>query len=205
MNVLPYVFASQFGVELYSLSEVGFSSMSMKCTDNREILLHYQIYLDIKVEGIQRRIRLFFTFDIPEVSHSERLNLLLGIPQLFVVNAVISIRRFKIEIGDPIISEKFKTIIRPELVFYKDHNLLIYSKAILTLASGLIEKTNESDKNSNNSNNLSEVDEDKGFQKIPDTILNYLILPSYVPQQRKQAQGPQSLDIKRQRYCVQTF
>jgi len=41
MNVLPYVFASQFGVELYSLSEVGFSSMSMKCTDNREILLHY--------------------------------------------------------------------------------------------------------------------------------------------------------------------
>ena len=36
--------------------------------------------------------------------------------------------------GDPLNKEKPKTIVGPELVFSKDHNLLMYSKAIFTQA-----------------------------------------------------------------------
>ncbi len=182
MNVLPYAFTSQLNIKLYSLAEIRFSGMSIKYADNRKTLLHHWVYLDVRIEDIQKRIRLVIISNIPEVSHSERLNLLLGIPWLFAVNVVISIRNSKIKVGDPTINEESKAIIRTELVFCKDHNFLMNPKAILTPASKLIKEADESDKDSNNSDNLSKVDEDKGFQKIPDTILNYLILLLYVSQ-----------------------
>jgi hypothetical protein len=80
----------------------------------------------------------------------------LGIPWLYSINANISIRQSSIKVGDPLNGEKFRTIVKPELVFSKDHNLFMYPKAIFTQA--VTEKDDSED--SDSSENFSDVNED---------------------------------------------
>ena len=47
------------------------------------------------------------------------------------MNAFIFIRYFTIFVDNKHIKEKIHEIVRPELVFYKDYNLLIYFKVVI--------------------------------------------------------------------------
>ena len=54
------------------------------------------------------------------------LSLSLGLPWLYSVDARISIRESKIIIKDVYIRETVRAVIGPQLVFCKDHSLLMY-------------------------------------------------------------------------------
>ncbi len=51
------------------------------------------------------------------------------------MNASISIRKFKITIENVSIDETVRKVVDLELVFCKDHNLLMYSKFVMTSSS----------------------------------------------------------------------
>ena len=67
-------------------------------------------------------------------------------------------------IGDTIIDENIRAIVGSKLVFYKNHNLLIYFKSALTISGRIIEEI-EDTSNSNSSflkkeNNLLDIEND---------------------------------------------
>lgn len=113
----------------------------MRTADHKDTRLHHWVSLDVGVQDIWSQIRCFVspavtnpsnTLRTPESSESlEPLSLLLGIPWLYSVNAQLSIRHSKIEVGDPEIGEAVCAVIGPELVYCHDHNLLMYPKGIL--------------------------------------------------------------------------
>ena len=108
----------------------------MRTANIRETLLHFQVQLRVAVEGVVRDIHYFITLEIINytlLGEAEYLSLILGIPQLYLVNALISIRQLKIIVGDTLISEAMREVVRPKLVFYKDYNLLIYPKSIIVV------------------------------------------------------------------------
>ena len=80
-----------------------------------------------------RDIRCFIA---PQTDHHERL--LLGIPWLYAVNAIISIKLSMIQVGDPGVGETIRQVTGPELVYGRDHNLLMYPKAVIPLPKGTI-------------------------------------------------------------------
>ena len=47
------------------------------------------------------------------------------------MNAFIFIRQFTIFIDDKYVKKKIREIVKPELVFYKDYNLLMYFKIVM--------------------------------------------------------------------------
>lgn len=55
----------------------------------------------------------------------------MGIPWLYSVNAQLSIRHSKIEVGDPSIGETVREVVGLELVYCHDHNLLMYPNGVL--------------------------------------------------------------------------
>ena len=67
-----------------------------------------------------------------ESERSEYLSLIFGIFWFYSIDASISIRQFIIFIGDIFIGEQMRGIVGPEMVFCKDHNLLIYFKAVMS-------------------------------------------------------------------------
>ena len=134
-NMITAEFVAQLGLQQRSLSEVGFAEgrMTMRTADKRETTLYHYVCLDIGVEGIWRSIRCFVAPELEEYRKRSRYlsaetQMLLGIPWLFDVNAVIRIREFKVEVGDPSIGESVRAITGPEHAFCRDHNLLMYRK-----------------------------------------------------------------------------
>ena len=101
------------------------------------------------VAGVLRDIRYFVAPELPQTttySETEYLSLILGIPWLYSVDATISIRQSKIMIGDISVGEEVREVVGPELVFYKDHNLLMYPKSVMTITSKVVEiDDNDSD------------------------------------------------------------
>ena len=157
MNVVSLAMAKQLGLEIRALSDVGFAGLTMKTADNRETRLHHWVYLEIGVEGIWRTIRCFVAPDLDLPQKPDHLSLLLGIPWLYSVNAIIGIRGSRIEIGDPAVGESIRDVIGPELVFSKEHNLLMYPKAILTSnAPNSPDESDEDDEDSDSSVSLSD-------------------------------------------------
>ena len=122
-------------LDLRPLSEIGFKGLSMRTADHRDTVLHYYVWLRLSVEGIQRDIRCFVA---PEMitytpkGEMEYLNLILGIPWLWIVDAQISIRGSKILVGDTSAGETPRPVQGPELVFCKSHNLLMYPKDVIS-------------------------------------------------------------------------
>ena len=47
------------------------------------------------------------------------------------MNAFIFIRQFTIFVEDKHVEKKIREVVKPELVFYKDYNFLIYFKVIM--------------------------------------------------------------------------
>ncbi|SLM36249.1 hypothetical protein LPUS_05745 [Lasallia pustulata] len=162
MNVISTAMAKQLGLHLYPLSDVGFAGLTMKTADHRETLLHHWVYLDLGVEDIWRQICCFVASELPfAVPGMEHLSLLLGIPWLYSVNATIGIRGSRIEIGDPAAGETIRDIVGPELVFLKDHNLLMYPRAILTARDSLSGSEQEEESETDSAESLSEEEEEE--------------------------------------------
>ena len=134
MNVISAGLARFLGLVLHSLEEVGFKGLSMRTADHRETILHHWVWLRVSVEGIVRDIRCFVAPELPHTTSSgeiEYLSLILGIPWLYSVDGQISVRQSRILVGDASIGEQVRAVTGPELVFCKDHNLLMYPKNAL--------------------------------------------------------------------------
>lgn len=116
-----------------ALSAIGFEGMTMQTADHREITLYQYIKFDVGVDGIWRTIRAFVGPETKDLTGKqiEHHRLLLGLPWLYAVGAVISIRESSIQIGNPAIGEKSRHVTGPELCFHQDHNLLMYTRGIM--------------------------------------------------------------------------
>ncbi len=161
MNVVSPAMVKKIKLQLRPLSEVGFKGLTMQTADHRETLLESYVGFDLCVEGIWRTIRCFVS---PAQGLPEEPRLLLGLPWLYSVNAVISVRQSSIQIGDPSIGERVRYITGPELVYHRDHNMLMYPKAIIRSAEAFSNPLDtDSDESSDESeDDLSDID-DAGF------------------------------------------
>ena len=169
LNVISSAMVRQLDLKVKALSEIGFHDMSMTTADHKEHMLLHWVWLDVEVQGIWRKIRCFIGSNITTVSeHSEHLSLLLGIPWLFAVNAVIFIRQSKILLDDLEVGETVREIAGSELVFHKDHNLLMYSKTAfpITPGKGFVEEMKDVDfsesESSDSGDDLSDVKDSIG-------------------------------------------
>lgn len=140
LNVISTGLATKLGLQLQSLDLVGFRGLTMRTADHKDTQLHHWVLLNVGVQGIWRKIRCFVSpavTSLPTASNpsllapNEPLSLLLGIPWLYSVNAQLSIRHSKIEVGDPSMGETVRQVVGPELVYCHDHNLLMYPKGVL--------------------------------------------------------------------------
>lgn len=131
MNVLSIGMAKNLGFELLSFNDIGFRGLTMRTADHKETLLLNWVWLEIDLASIWRRIRCFVAPSVfPSASSTEEpLSLLLGIPWLYSVNAILSIRESKTEIGDPTLGEQVREVEGPELVFCNEHDILMYPKS----------------------------------------------------------------------------
>ena len=174
MNVVSKGLVHLLGLELRSLDEVGFRGLSILVADHRERLLHHYVWLRVSVEGIVRDIRCFVAPDIPhstETGHVEYLSLILGVPWLYSVDAVIAIKQSKVMVGDVSVGEQVREVVGPELVFCKDHNLLMYPKSVIEL--GKVEEL-ESDGDDDDSSSSSESDEGDDISDVEDPPQHFL-------------------------------
>lgn len=120
----------------------------------------------LSVEGIVRDIRCFVAPELPHTTatgETEYLNLILGIPWLYSVDATMSIRLSTIFIGDKTIDEQVREIVGPELVFCKDHNLLMYPKSAVP-KSGFVESDREEEAASSSDSSSDESDDVEDIQ-----------------------------------------
>ena len=137
MNVVSMGLVRHFELALHKLSDIGFKGLSMRTADHCNTELEFWIWLTISVAGIWRSIRCFVAPEVVSVDKTERFEhfgLILGNPWLYSVDASFSIRQSTISIGDALIGEEVRRIVSPEIVFFKDHNLLMYPKSALESA-----------------------------------------------------------------------
>jgi sulfite reductase beta subunit-like hemoprotein len=122
-------------LQLRDLVEMNFRELFMKTADNHDIIFYHWVWIRMFVADILRDIRCFVVSKITQiiaVEQIEHLSLILRLSWLYFVNAFISIRKFKIIIDDVNIDEIVREMIDFELVFCKNHNLLMYSKFVMT-------------------------------------------------------------------------
>ena len=160
MNVVSGAMVRKVGAKLRPLAEVGFEGLTMQTADHFEAMLEYYIGFDLCVEGIWRYVRCFVA---PEVrGRPQEPRILLGLPWLYSVNAFISVRQSTIQIGDPSIGEHVRCITGPELVYHKDHNMIMYPKSIVRPV-GTVTELDDSDSSDSSSDqsedDLSDVDD----------------------------------------------
>ena len=167
MNVISAGLVRFLGLTLLALADVGFKGLSMRTADHREAVLQHYVVLRLSVEGIVRDIKCFVAPELPHTTASgqtEYLSLILGLPWLYSVDARISIRQSTIMIGDATIGEKVRSVVGPELVFCKDHNLLMYPKSALAVPGRIVEEIEDaSDSESSSSeeeDDLSDIEDD---------------------------------------------
>lgn len=156
LNVISMGLAQRLNLEILSLDLVGFCGLTMRTADHKDTPLQFWVWLEVGVQQLWRKIRCFVSPSVINPLFSittEPLSLLLEISWLYSVNARISIRNSTIEIGDPSLGEEVRNVVRPELVFCKDHNLLMYprkympqtSQNSLELVTPMIDAANDSD------------------------------------------------------------
>ena len=159
MNVMSPPMVRKLKLTPRPLSDIGFKGLTMQTADHHESLLESYVGFDLCVEGIWRAIRCFVSPTVRGVTEEPRL--LLGLPWLYSVNAIISVRQSSIQIGDPSIGERVRYVTGPELVYHKDHSMLMYPKAIIRADEAFINSLDsDSDESSDESeDDLSDIDE----------------------------------------------
>ena len=161
MNVISLGMTRHLSLVLHPLAEIGFQGLSMRTADSRDIVLEYWVWLVVGVEGIWRTIRCFVAPQVVSVTNegrSQYLGLILGIPWLYSVNATISIRLSTIYIGDPSVGEEVREVFGPEMVFCKDHNLLMYPKGCHPRIEEVFD-SEEEDQSSDSSSSEDDIDD----------------------------------------------
>ena len=168
MNVMSTSMSQHLSLAPKPLSEVGFLGLCMETADHRETLLETWVLFDYCVEGLWRSVPCFVSPPTPAIEDVRRL--LLGLPWLHDINAVISVRNSSIQIGDPAIGEHVRFITGPELVYHRDHGLLMYPKAFIPAEEAYhrvteLEHDEDEDKSeeSSSGDELSEVEDETGF------------------------------------------
>jgi hypothetical protein len=163
MNVISMDLARRLNLQLRDLAEVGFRGLSMRTADNHDTILYHWVWVRVSVADILRDIRCFVAPKITQTTAAgqvEHLSLILGLPWLYSVDASISIRKSKITIGDVSIGETVREVVGPELVFCKDHNLLMYPKSAMASSGKMPTVEDESDSSSSDSSDdLSDVED----------------------------------------------
>lgn len=96
--------------------------------------------------------------------------ILLGIQWLYSVNAIICIRPSSIQVGDPEMGEAPRHVTGPEMVFHKDHMMLMYPKACLADKAHRVTKVlevsdddDEDESSEPSEDDLSDIDEQQGL------------------------------------------
>ena len=138
MNVISIDMIRHFSFQLHSFEKIDFKNLFMRTVDHREIILHHYVWLRVDIEKIVRNIRCFVIsklFQIMIFDETEHFSLILKLSWLYFVNALIFIRQSKIMIDDVNQSETVRAVVESKLVFCNDHNLLMYSKSIMTASS----------------------------------------------------------------------
>ena len=90
------------------------------------------------------------------------------------MGAHISIRQSTILIGDRSVGEETRSVVGPEMVFCKDHNLLMYPKSAMistkvdpkqwALPKATVEEVSDSSESSEESSDEDDDDDQQGFQ-----------------------------------------
>ena len=163
MNMISDTLAKQLSIKLHSLSIIDFTDMIMKTADERESFLCDWVYLKMKVQDIWRKICCFVISEQNTVFQLKHLSLLLDISWLYEINITISIRGSAIEMRDFIISETVCQIMSSELVFCRDHNLIMYLKALLLICDDLSESDEKSISSSEKLTDIEKRDDKKSF------------------------------------------
>ena len=98
----------------------------------------------------------------------EYLGLILGIPWLYAVDAKFSICQSSILIGDRVVGEAVREVRGPQMVFCREHNLLMYPDSVIsnlkTAPGSLAEKqatVEEVDDSSSESSGSSDSEDDE--------------------------------------------
>jgi len=124
MNIIHPKLVQRLGLEINPLEAVGFKGLCMTTADHKDTPLTGWTIVNVGVEDIWRTIRCFVGPD----SHNPQVELLLGLPWLYSVDAHISIRDSKITVGDRSLGENPRDVIGPELIYSPAHYLLVYPK-----------------------------------------------------------------------------
>ena len=131
MNLVSMEFVRRYNIPLHPLADMGFAGLSMRCADHRETPMKYFIDLQVGVQNIWRETRAFVAPEQTGSVVSQPISLLLGLPWLWAVDARFGIRQSRIDVGDVSKGETVRSVIGPELVFCRDHNLILYPKEVL--------------------------------------------------------------------------
>ena len=132
-NIVSERLTRRYGLPIQPLSALANcpGSMTVRMADGRETSLSRYSTFDFGVAGVWRKVDCLvlpdnMTSDLA-YSRTDGAQLLLGIPWLYDVRAVISIRNFAIEIGDPSRGENVQRLDSQKQVFRPHHNLWMYA------------------------------------------------------------------------------
>ena len=163
MNMISDTLAKQLSIKLHSLSIIDFADMIMKTADERESFLCNWVYLKMRVQDIWRKICCFVISEQSTVLQLKHLSLLLDISWLYEINVTISIRESAIEMKDSAADKTVCQIMSSELVFCRDHNLIMYFKALLLICNNSSESDEKSISSSEKLINIEKRDNEKNF------------------------------------------
>jgi hypothetical protein len=130
MNIMIESLKHQFNLSKNKLTNIEFHELFIKTANHRNTYLEFWIECFIVVEDIVRVMRCFISSSISITSSfvSNHHNLFLRLSSLFSVNAVLTIRKFKITIKNSIIEKISRDVIESETMFCREHTLLMYSR-----------------------------------------------------------------------------
>lgn len=169
MNVISMGLVRMLNLDLHALAEIGFKGLSIRTADHRDTVLEYWVWLYVAVNDIWRHIRCFVTTEVISVlesNRSEYLGLILRIPWLYSVDAKIFIHHSSLTVSDITMSEDVREMVNPEMIFCKDHNLIMYPKSAIAraLPPATVEEVSDSSESSDSEESSEDEEEKQGFQ-----------------------------------------
>lgn len=146
MNVISTELIKHLSLQSHSLSEIEFAELSMRTVNHHKTVLHDWIWLDIDVKEVWRKIQCFIASKLitENDDKQEYLSFILEISWLWIVNVIIVIQNSKIMIENFSFNENIREIVESELFFCENHNLLIYSKSIMTALHVIVKHADDS-------------------------------------------------------------
>ncbi len=152
INVISKALRAKLKLSRNKLIDIDFDELIMRTANHRFTLLKFWTKFSMTIEELTRVIKCFESSKISifESKVFDHYSLLLRLSWLFDVNAVISIREFKIIIDDSALKEITRNIIDSEIIFCTKHTLIMYLKQALIKSTHKAKRQNESEQESSN-------------------------------------------------------